>query len=113
MIALFRKPSASSSMKGFKVTSNKDRTRKFGIAVNSLESLRAKVESKFKAKTFNLFLSDGSLIDNEDYFGSLPAQSLIIVVEEGEEVRTGKLLYSALGESPVALYSLKRPIWVD
>lgn len=78
-------------MKAFKVTANKDRSKKFGIAANSIEALNEKVKKKFGIESFELFLSDGSLIDDEDYFLSLPAQSLIVVAEKGEEVKTGEL----------------------
>lgn len=76
--------------KGYKVTRNSERSKKYGIAASSLEMLRTKIVKKFNLKLFNLFLSDGSLIEDEDYFQSIPAQTLIIVAEDGEDVKTGE-----------------------
>lgn len=92
----FSKPSSSSasSLKGYKVSLNKDRAKKYGIAASNLEILKSKIASKFYIKHFNLFLSDGLLIEDADYFLSLPAQTLIIVAEIGEEVKTGELFSS-------------------
>lgn len=94
MFNFFSKPSVSSELKtkikGYKVSRNSERSKKFGIAAGSLEMLKTKVGTKLKMKKFNLFLSDGLEIDDEDYFQSLPAQSVIIVAEDGEEVKTGR-----------------------
>lgn len=99
MFSFFSKSSASTSnagpkagpMKGYKVSLNSDRSRKYGVAANSLIMLRTKIAQKFNLKDFNLFLSDGSAIDtDEDFFLSIPQQSLIIVAHEGEDVKTGK-----------------------
>lgn len=78
-------------MKGFKVTLNSDRSKKFGIASNSLENLKTKIKEKFAIKEFDLFLHDGSLIDDKEYFLSLAPQSLIIVAVKGEEIKTGEI----------------------
>lgn len=90
MFNFLTKSKTETPIKGFKVTRNKDRTKKYGIASNSLEMLKKKVTAKFDLKRFILFLADGSQIDDEDYFQSIPAQTLIIVAEDGEEVKTGE-----------------------
>lgn len=80
-------------VRGFKVSLNSDRSKKYGVAASSLEAFRKKIETKFGLKSFDLFLTDGSLIDptDEDYFSTVPVQSLIIVAEDGEDIKTGKL----------------------
>jgi CIDE-N domain len=78
------------ALKGFKVALNSDRSKKYGIAVSSLEMLQDKIRIKFKLKEFDLFLHDGSLIDDNEYFLSIPPQSLIVVALKGEEIKTGK-----------------------
>lgn len=92
MFNLFKATSSStnSSMKGFKVSTNEERSKKYGIAANSLKMLREKISSKLNLKLFKLFLSDGILIDDEDYFQSIAAQSHIIVAGNDEEIKTGK-----------------------
>lgn len=94
MFNLFGKKATTSGvnslMKGFKVSTNEDRSKKYGIAANSLQMLRDKISAKLNLKLFNLFLSDGILIDDEDYFQSIAAQSLIIVAENDEEIKTGR-----------------------
>lgn len=94
MFNLFGKKATSSStnslMKGYKVSTNEDRSKKYGIAANSLQMLREKISSKLNVKDPFLFLSDGILIDDEDYFQSIAAQSLIIVAENDEEIKTGE-----------------------
>ena len=89
MFSFLTKSSTKNPIKGFKVALNSDRIKKYGIAANSLEMLKKKVAEKFNSKSFKLFL-DGSLLDNEEYFLSIPAQSLIIVAEDGQEVKTGE-----------------------
>lgn len=89
MFNFLSRSSASNPIKGFKVARTSNRDKKHGIAANSLEALRNKVTAKFNLEKFNLFL-DGSLIDNEEYFLTIPAQSLIILAEDGEEVKTGE-----------------------
>lgn len=106
---LFRKNSQEPAkgkikLKGFKVSANKDRSKKFGIAASSFEIFHSKIKSKFNLDSFNLFLSDESglsLLDNEEFFTSLPDQSTIIVAEEGEDVKTGKLRFFAAIKVPL------------
>lgn len=94
MFNLFSKQSTSQSIqiKGLKVSLNSDRSKKFGIAASSLAALRKKVETKFNFKNFNLYLHDGSLIapDDEEYFQTIPPQSMIIVGQNEEEIKTGQ-----------------------
>lgn len=90
MFSFFTKSSTNNPIKGFKVALNRDRSKKYGIAANSLEMLRNKIIAKFNLKSFiNLYI-DGSLLDNEEYFLTVPAQSLVIIGLEGEEVKTGR-----------------------
>lgn len=91
MFNFFPSTSKNEPVRGFKVSLNSDRTKKYGIAANSLEAIQEKISAKFDLKIFDLYSSDGSLIDDEEYFLSLPAQSMIIVAKEGEDVKTGKL----------------------
>lgn len=99
MFSLFGKKATSStslaSMKGYKVSLNSNRSKRYGIAANSLEMLKQKIISKLSLESFKLFLSDGSLIDDEDYFQSIAAQSLIIIAENDEEVKTGESTFDS------------------
>lgn len=78
-------------LKGYKVVKNCDRSRKYGIAANSLESLLKKAQDKLNIEigNCNLFLPDGSVVDTEDYFQSLPAQTLFIIAIANEEIKSG------------------------
>lgn len=89
MFSFFKKSPDKALIKGFKVSLSTDRSKKHGIAANSIKTLRDKIEKKFKISHFNLFLSDGSLLDDEEYFHTLLSQSDIIVAPEGEEIKTG------------------------
>lgn len=91
MLKFFSKSEPPPVTRGFKVSLNSDRSKKVGVAATSLEAFRKKVEKRFGINNFNLFLSDGSLIDptDEDYFMTVPVQSLIIVAEIGDEIKTG------------------------
>ena len=74
--------------KGFKVVINNDRLKKYGIASPNLKIMRKKIKEKFKKLDFDLFLNDGSQIEDEEFFSTIQAQSLIIVAEKGEEVKS-------------------------
>ncbi|EDV58708.1 DNA fragmentation factor subunit beta [Drosophila erecta] len=66
-------------MRGYKVTDN-ERTRKYGIGANSLEMLLSKANRKFPLHDLHLYLaSDGFEVSDDEYLGSLPAQTLFIV----------------------------------
>lgn len=86
-------------MKGYKVT-NAARSKICGIAASNLKELKAKAVLKFQVsetENYNLILLDGTVIDNEEYFQTLPAQSLLVLAGEHEEVITGSdIIYNAL-----------------
>lgn len=79
-------------LKGYKVVKNSDRSRKYGIAANSLETLlnKAQVKLNIQIEKCYLFLPDGSVVDTEDYFQSLPAQTLFVIANRNEEIKSGK-----------------------
>lgn len=76
-------------LKGFKVCNNREKNIRYGIAADSLNKLREKIAGKFKIENFDLYLN-GTLITDVDFFSSIPNQSVITVVEEGDELKTGK-----------------------
>lgn len=89
----------TAELKGYKVT-DVNRTRKFGIACRSLEELKRKACSKLNVTNnlaeVNVFLLDGSLID-EEYFHTLEPQSTLILQRPGEKVLSdADLLYDTL-----------------
>lgn len=90
MFNFFASTSDKRPVKGFKVSLNSDRLKKYGIAADTIEKMKQKITAKFGLKEFQLFSADGSLIDDEDYFFSLPSQSVLIVAKEGEDVKTGE-----------------------
>ncbi|TDG43210.1 hypothetical protein AWZ03_010370 [Drosophila navojoa] len=70
---------APAKMLGYKITDN-ERTRKFGIGANSLEMLLQKAQLKFPLQELHIYLAiDGFEVSDEEYFNSLPAQTLFIV----------------------------------
>lgn len=87
--------------RGFKVT---DSERKFrvGIAAKNLDELKRKTIEKFKlnASTEILFQTpDGTLIENDDYFQTLDAQTLLVWSKQGERAQTdAELLYRTIRE---------------
>ncbi|XP_012288739.1 DNA fragmentation factor subunit beta [Orussus abietinus] len=86
--------------KGFKVT-DVNRTRKFGIACRGLQELKRKACVKFSLSTDDLtnveiFLLDGSLVD-EEYFRTLEPQTTLVLLRPGEKVMSdADLLYETL-----------------
>jgi hypothetical protein len=87
MFNFFKK---SNELKGFKVCKNREKNRKYGIASGTLENLKEKIKEKFKVEKFDLYF-EKSLILDEEFFQSIPNHSLIIVVDEGDELKTGEL----------------------
>ncbi|XP_053971456.1 DNA fragmentation factor subunit beta isoform X1 [Hylaeus volcanicus] len=86
-------------VEGFKVT-DVNRTRKFGVACSTLPELKQKVCAKLNITNHidevNVFLLDGTLID-EEYFCTLEPQTTLIVQKPGEKVLSdADLLYDAL-----------------
>lgn len=76
-------------LKGFKVCNNKQKNRKLGVAVESLQKLREKIVEKFKVENFDLYFN-GFEINDDDYFSSIPNQSVITIVEDGDVLKTGE-----------------------
>ncbi|KAL1494002.1 hypothetical protein ABEB36_009677 [Hypothenemus hampei] len=91
-----------SSVRGFKVTDAERKTR-VGIAVKNFEDLKKKTIDKFKlsysVEEIDFQTPDGTHIDNEEYFQTLPAQTLLIWVKCGERAETdAELLYKTIRE---------------
>ncbi|XP_060522771.1 DNA fragmentation factor subunit beta [Cylas formicarius] len=88
--------------KGYKVTDAERKTR-VGIAVKNLEELKKKTVDKFKLAhcpdEIDFQTPDGTLVDNDEYFQTLPAQTLLIWVKNGERAETdAELLYKTIRE---------------
>ncbi|XP_011307821.1 uncharacterized protein Drep4 isoform X1 [Fopius arisanus] len=86
-------------LRGYKVT-DVNRRRKFGIASRSLQELKRKACVKFNITNdlseINMFLLDGSLVD-EGYFYTLEPQTTMIIQKPGERVLSdADLLYETL-----------------
>ncbi|XP_011137490.1 DNA fragmentation factor subunit beta isoform X2 [Harpegnathos saltator] len=86
-------------LRGYKVT-DVSRSRKFGIACRSLHDLKRKACTKLNIPNdpaeVNVFLVDGSLID-EEYFHTLEPQSMLILQKPGEKMLSdADILYDAL-----------------
>lgn len=81
----------SFQLKGYKVT-DVNRTRKIGIACRNFQDLKQKACSKLNVTNnpteVNIFLLDGSLID-EEYFHTLEPQTTLILQKPGEKVLSG------------------------
>uniref|UniRef100_A0A8D8YUC1 DNAation factor subunit beta n=1 Tax=Cacopsylla melanoneura TaxID=428564 RepID=A0A8D8YUC1_9HEMI len=73
-------------VKGFKVTDSR-RTKMVGVAAKSFRELLTKCCIKFDVKKRNvkLVLLDGTLVENEDYFQTLPNQSVLLIQSPGEQ----------------------------
>ncbi|XP_076232599.1 DNA fragmentation factor-related protein 4 [Calliopsis andreniformis] len=90
---------ARTELKGYKVT-DVNRTRKFGVACRSLQELKRKACAKLSVTNdlaeVNVFLLDGSLVD-EEYFHTLESQTTLILQRPGEKVLSdADLLYDTL-----------------
>lgn len=88
--------------KGFKVT-DAERKVRVGIAARNLGDLRKKTTEKFKLnlkpEQITFQTSDGTLVENDDYFQTLNAQTLLIWTKEGERAQTdAELLYKTIRE---------------
>ncbi|XP_011643459.1 DNA fragmentation factor subunit beta [Pogonomyrmex barbatus] len=91
--------SCKSELKGYKVT-DVSRTRKIGVACRNFQDLKRKACSKLNVSNdpaeVNVFLLDGSLID-EEYFRTLEPQTTLILQKPGEKVLSdADILYDAL-----------------
>jgi len=77
---------------------NSERTKTTGIVAESLQELKDRASSKFGATAANcrVFLdSDGTEIDEEEYFSFLEDQTKLMIVSEGEEWTTGQESFSS------------------
>ncbi|KAK9303431.1 hypothetical protein QLX08_004912 [Tetragonisca angustula] len=91
---------AKNELKGYKVT-DVNRMRKIGVACRSLHELKQKACAKLNITNdpgeVNIYLLDGSLIDEEEYFSTLKPQTTLILQKPGEKVLTdADLLYDTL-----------------
>ncbi|XP_018394933.1 PREDICTED: DNA fragmentation factor subunit beta [Cyphomyrmex costatus] len=91
--------SCKSELKGYKVT-DVNRTRKIGIACRNFQDLKQKACLKLNVTNdpaeVNVFLLDGSLID-EEYFCTLEPQTILILQKPGEKILSdADILYDAL-----------------
>lgn len=74
-------------MKGLKVSPEFDRNVRKGFAVSSLHDLRLKVSVKLEFncgqnESLHFYLPDGTEIDDEDYFESLPSQTFLVASKQ-------------------------------
>ncbi|KAF5293492.1 hypothetical protein FQA39_LY02977 [Lamprigera yunnana] len=90
------------TLRGFKVTDSERKTR-VGIAARNFDELKRKTLEKFKLKmteedlTFQT--SDGTVVETNEYFETLEAQTLLIWVKKGERVETdAEILYKTIRE---------------
>ncbi|XP_064213539.1 tRNA (guanine(26)-N(2))-dimethyltransferase [Tribolium castaneum] len=95
------KPGAMAT-KGFKVTDSERKSR-VGIAAKTLDDLKRKTVEKFKLELppDEIFLQtqDGTLVENDEYFQTLHAQTLLIWVKNGEKAPTdAEILYKTIRE---------------
>ena len=69
--------------RGFRVALKTDITRRKGICCTNLAELKTKIRTKFeiieKSEEIKIFSEDGTEIDDEEYFMSLPFQSFLVV----------------------------------
>ncbi|XP_052897087.1 DNA fragmentation factor subunit beta [Anopheles moucheti] len=84
-------------LQGYKIT-DVERSRKYGVAADSLRMLRAKASEKFKISECRVYLAqDGVEVTDEEYFRTLPAQVLFIVASKNTIVKTDfELMYNAI-----------------
>lgn len=96
---------------GYKIT-NVERTKKYGVAANSLKMLLEKASLKLHVRKIELIhwqlyfnncirfpkirkpllyvAKDGTAVLDEDYFNTIAPQSLFIVATQQDKVQTGK-----------------------
>jgi len=84
-------------MKGYKV-SDARRCRTVGVACQTLDELRVKGCVKLNIKkNIRIQLLDGTFVDDEDYFQTLPSQTVFLFLKPGESANTmADILYNAL-----------------
>ncbi|XP_044732108.1 DNA fragmentation factor subunit beta [Chrysoperla carnea] len=93
-------------LKGYKITDS-ERKQKIGIAAKSLDDLKDKTLKKLKTnygnspvpKNIYFQLVDGTIVDTEQYFQTLPSQTTLVWVEEGKVAETdAERLYKTIRE---------------
>jgi hypothetical protein len=92
----------ASTAKGFKVT-DAERKSRVGIAAKTLDDLKKKTVDKFKLKLSarDIFFQtqDGTLVESDDYFQTLHAQTLLVWLKNGEKAETdAEILYKTIRE---------------
>ncbi|XP_055594375.1 uncharacterized protein LOC129745369 isoform X2 [Uranotaenia lowii] len=92
-----KKSSGAGPLQGYKIT-NIERSKKYGVAADSLRMLKTKASEKFKLNSCRVYLAqDGVEVLDEDYFRTLPAQVLFVVAEQDAIVKTDfELMYDAI-----------------
>lgn len=90
------------TLRGFKITDAARRVR-VGIAAKNFQDLKKKTLDKFKLKLSESDLlfqtADGTIIDNEEYFETLQAQTLLVWFERGKRAETdAEILYKVICE---------------
>lgn len=72
-----------------------DQKDQFGVVARSLRVLRDSIQKRYGLKSgFEIFLTDGTAVDNEEYFAFLEPQTLLIVkyaIPSGDTKTSGKL----------------------
>ena len=69
-----------SDMKGFRIALDTDPRKRKGVACQNLLELKSKISIKFSLnENFKILMEDGTEIDDEEYFCSIPQNSLLIV----------------------------------
>jgi len=57
-----------------------EQKEQFGVVARSLRLLRDSIQKRYKLKSgFKIFLTDGTTVDDEEYFAFLEPQTLLIV----------------------------------
>ncbi|KAG8311910.1 hypothetical protein J6590_034500 [Homalodisca vitripennis] len=83
-------------MKGFKISDVKQ-SRIVGIACNSLTELKNKGKTKLKIplnEEVRIFLPDGTEVESEEYFQTLPNQAILLLKQDHEKILTGVELFT-------------------
>ena len=97
MYGIVRFQSKQVTMKGYKV-SDATRCRTVGVACQTLDELRVKGCVKLNIKNnVRIQLLDGTCVDDEYYFQTLPSQTVLLFLKPGESAYSGAdILYNAL-----------------
>ncbi|KAJ6649738.1 DNA fragmentation factor subunit beta [Pseudolycoriella hygida] len=84
-------------LSGYKIT-DVNRTKKYGVAANSLKMLKDKASVKLNITKPELYIAkDGTAVLDEDYFSTIAPQTLFIVATHKDKVQTDfELFYNAI-----------------